>query len=199
VGFTLWFKRFLMSLIPAVLFSAVQPSYAASEDAWSSLKSGNRVVFIRHAVTEPGVGDPEGFVIGACSTQRNLSAQGRADAKAIGEAFRSRAIPVSEVLTSRWCRCVDTAMLAFGKATPAPMIDSMFNDREKSDEAKIREVIAYAGNTGKRATPGNLVLVTHAVNVQALTGVYPAPGEIVVTTFDAGKFKPVGRINLFSR
>lgn len=199
MGFAPWFKLFLMNLIPAALFGAAQPSHAAGEDAWSTLNSGSRVVFIRHAVTDPGVGDPEGYVIGDCSTQRNLSAQGRADAKAIGEAFRSRGIPVSEVLTSRWCRCVDTAMLAFGKATPASMIDSMFNDREKSDEAKIREVIAYAGNAGKRTASGNLVLVTHAVNVQALTGVYPAPGEIVVTAYDSGKFRPVGRINLFSR
>lgn len=197
--FVSWLRLCLLSLMPAVLFGAMAPSHAAGEDAWSSLKSGSRVVFIRHAVTDPGVGDPDGFVIGDCSTQRNLSAQGRADAKAIGDAFRSRAIRVSEVLTSRWCRCVDTATLAFGKATPAPMVDSMFNDREKSDEAKVREVIAYAGNAAKRSAPGHLVLVTHAVNVQALTGVYPAPGEIVVTAFDAGKFKPIGRINLFSR
>ncbi|WP_334189817.1 histidine phosphatase family protein [Noviherbaspirillum sp.] len=197
--FTIWLKRGLMSLVPALLIGAAPVLHAAGDDAWASLKSGGRVVFIRHAVTDPGVGDPDGFVVGDCSTQRNLSSQGKADAKAIGDAFRSRGIPVSEVLTSRWCRCVDTAMLAFGRATPATMIDSMFNDREKSDEAKVREVSAYAAKFGKRANTGNLVLVTHAVNIQALTGISPATGEIVVTTFDAGKFKPVGRINLFAR
>ncbi len=197
--FSIWLKSGLISILPAFIIGAAPASHAAGEDNWAALKRGNHVVFIRHAVTDPGVGDPDGFVVGDCSTQRNLSAQGKADAKAIGDAFRSRSIQVSEVFTSRWCRCVDTAMLAFGKATPATMVDSMFNDRERSDEAKVRELTAYAAKFGKRANPGNLVLVTHAVNVQALTGVSPAMGEIVVTTFDGGKFKPIGRINLFAR
>lgn len=164
-----------------------------NEDAaWAALRAGGHVVLIRHAVTEPGIGDPPGFTIGECGTQRNLSAQGRKDATRIGEAFRSRNIPVSEVLSSRWCRCIDTAKLAFGKAAPVPMLDSMFNDREKPAEEKIREVFDYV--TRQPAT-GNLVLVTHNQNIQALTDVSPASGEMVVVRLsEPGKFTVVGRI-----
>lgn len=181
-------------LLLALLFAqaALAAQSAADEATWSALKSGGHVVLIRHAVTEAGVGDPPGFRHGDCSTQRNLSVQGRIDARRIGEAFRSRDIPVSDVLSSRWCRCLETAKLAFGKATPATMLDSMFNDREKPAEEKIREVFATVA--GRRAS-GNLVLVTHNQNIHALTGISPASGEMIVVTPDQpGKFKLVGRI-----
>lgn len=165
---------------------------ADDESVWSALRSGRHVVLIRHAITEPGIGDPPGFRIGDCGTQRNLSEQGRKDAARIGEAFRRREIPVSEVLSSRWCRCLDTARLAFGRATPVPMLDSMFNDKEKPAEEKIREVFEYVA---RRPETGNLVLVTHNQNIQALTGVSPASGEMVVVTPEQkGKFRVIGRI-----
>jgi phosphohistidine phosphatase SixA len=168
---------------------------SADEAVWSALKSGQHVVLIRHAITEPGIGDPPGFVHGKCSTQRNLSAQGRRDAKRIGEAFQSRNIPISDVLSSRWCRCLDTANLAFGRATPTSMLDSMFNDREKPAEEKVREVFAAVE---RRPSSGNLILVTHNQNIQALTGVSPASGEMVVVTAEHGKFRVIGRLNLSS-
>lgn len=170
----------------------------SEEAAWSALRAGDHVVLIRHAVTEPGIGDPEGFRIGDCRTQRNLSAQGREDAARIGDAFRRRGIVLSDVLSSRWCRCIDTARLAFGRATQVSMLDSMFNDRVKPAEEKMREVFAYLARwTGE----GNLVLVTHNQNIQALTGVSPASGEIVVVTpvrkegkQGEGELRVVGRI-----
>jgi phosphohistidine phosphatase SixA len=168
---------------------------SADEAVWSALKSGQHVVLIRHAITEPGIGDPPGFVHGKCSTQRNLSAQGRRDAKRIGDVFQSRNIPISDVLSSRWCRCLDTANLAFGRATPTSMLDSMFNDREKPAEEKVREVFAAVE---RRPSSGNLILVTHNQNIQALTGVSPASGEMVVVTAEHGKFRVIGRLNLSS-
>lgn len=185
-------------VIPMLVWLVAFMQYAIAADqsseqaAWAALRSGGHIVLIRHAITEPGVGDPPGFTIGNCSTQRNLSAQGRIDATRIGEAFRSRRIAVSEVLSSRWCRCIDTAMLAFGKAKPVPMLDSMFNDREKPADEKIREVFAWVE---KNPAPGNLVLVTHNQNIQALTGVSPASGDMIVVTPDQpGKFRVIGRI-----
>lgn len=189
--------RFLLLIV--VLALSLAGNASADESAWSALRSGDRVVFIRHAVTDSGVGDPEGFRLGDCGTQRNLSAQGRADAKNIGEAFRSRNIPVADVLSSRWCRCLDTANLAFGKVQPAAMLDSMFNDSARPAAEKIREVHAFMA---RRSAAGNLILVTHAQNIQALTGVSPASGEIVVTTPEAGKdgkFKVLGRIAIAGR
>jgi phosphohistidine phosphatase SixA len=183
----------LFILLLAFTGAAFAADSGADEAVWSALKSGKHAVLIRHAITEPGVGAPPGFVHGNCSTQRNLSAQGRIDAKRIGEAFRSRGIPISGVLSSRWCRCLDTASLAFGKATPATMLDSMFNDKEKPAEEKIREVFSALE---RRPASGNLILVTHNQNIQALTGISPASGEMVVVTPGNGKLRVIGRLNL---
>ncbi|HEY0847081.1 MAG TPA: histidine phosphatase family protein [Noviherbaspirillum sp.] len=178
----------LLLLKPFIAVGADEP-----EDAvWEALKSGRHVVLIRHAITEPGIGDPPGFRVDDCSTQRNLSAEGRRDATRIGEAFRNRAIPVSEVLSSRWCRCIDTARLAFGTVTPVSMLDSMFNDKERPAEEKRREVFE---RVERRPATGNLVLVTHNRNILALTGISPVSGEIVVVTPDGpGRFRLIGRI-----
>jgi broad specificity phosphatase PhoE len=185
------FRLFILLLV--VEQAAFAADKSTDDNVWSALQTGQHVVLIRHAITDPGIGDPPGFVIGNCSTQRNLSAQGRSDAKRIGEAFRSRNIPISDVLSSRWCRCLDTANLAFGRATPAPMLDSMFNDNEKPAEEKVREVLSAVR---RRPSHGNLVLVTHNQNIQALTGVSVASGEMVVVTPENGKLRVIGRLNI---
>lgn len=191
-------KHGLSILFFLALIVPIQPVLAedASDEAvWNALKAGGHVVLIRHAITESGIGDPPGFTLGDCRTQRNLSAEGRTDARRIGEAFRKREIPVSDVLSSRWCRCLDTARLAFGKATPAAMLDSMFRDNDPNrKEEKIRAVKA---TVARRTMPGNLVLVTHNQNIQALTGVSPSSGEMVVVMPEAGgEWKLVGRLRV---
>lgn len=188
-------RSYLLSLLLATLLQCAIAQGADEEQVWSALKSGGHVVLIRHAVTEPGIGDPPGFRLGDCSTQRNLSAEGRADAQRIGEAFRRRGIAVTEVLSSRWCRCLETAQLAFGRAKPAAMLDSMFNDdNSERNEEKIRAVKAAVV---RPPAPGNLVLVTHNVNIQALTGVSPSSGEMVVVMPDKnGELKVVGRLRV---
>ncbi|MBB3221012.1 histidine phosphatase family protein [Pseudoduganella umbonata] len=144
---------------------------------WKRLSGGGHVVVMRHAVTTPGIGDPAGFRLGDCATQRNLSPAGRADAQAIGAAFRRHAVPVGRVLTSRWCRCVETAKLAFGRAEPADMVDSIWQEDDAVAERKVASARKYAAAWRE---PGNLVLVTHDVNVRALTGTSLAQGEMVV-------------------
>ena len=126
-----------------------------------------------------------------CSTQRNLSEQGRRDARAIGAAFRKRGIPLGPVLSSRWCRCLDTARLAFGRVEQAPMLDSMFRDSEAAARAKRREVLDKVA--AYRDQP-NLVLVTHDVNIRALVDEYVAQGEIVVARLGPGSLHVVGRL-----
>jgi hypothetical protein len=130
--------RRLLVLSFALLF--LGPALAAYADEvadpvdqqglWARLQSGGYIVLLRHAVTEPGVDDPPNFTLGDCSTQRNLSEQGRADAARIGQAFRNHGVAVDAVLSSRWCRCIDTARLAFGRVTPTPYLDSMFGEEE---------------------------------------------------------------------
>ncbi|HMS81661.1 MAG TPA: histidine phosphatase family protein, partial [Burkholderiaceae bacterium] len=78
-----------------------------------ALRDGGCVLLLRHALTEPGVGDPPGFRIEACGTQRNLSAQGRAQAARLGASLRDAGVAIGPVRSSRWCRCLDTARLAF--------------------------------------------------------------------------------------
>jgi phosphohistidine phosphatase SixA len=186
-------KRLSILLLAWLAFGRAAAADPVGEEAlWSALKSGGHVVLIRHAITEAGIGDPPGFTLGDCSTQRNLSAQGRADARRIGEAFRSRRIPISDVRSSRWCRCIDTAQLAFGRVTPAPMLDSMFNEPDRTGRAKVRDVFAFVG---RRVNGGNLIFVTHAQNIQALTGLPPSSGEMIVVTLDGvNKFKVIGRL-----
>jgi broad specificity phosphatase PhoE len=150
---------------------------AFADDAlWQKLKSGGYVILIRHAETDPGVGDPPGFRLNDCKTQRNLNDAGREQAKRLGAAFAKRGIPVAKVMTSRWCRALDTARIAFGGAQPWPALDNTFEtpQRREPQMSEIRTALA------KPVAGGNLVLVTHGVNIHALSGISPGTAEPVV-------------------
>lgn len=183
-------RRFLA--VPALL--AGPRLAAADRDLWPRLREGACVLLIRHALTDPGIGDPPGFRLAECSTQRNLSAQGRRDAHAIGSALRTRGIPVGPVLSSRWCRCLDTARLAFGRVEAAPMFDSIFRDSASAARAKVREVLARIAQYKDSGGQPNLVLVTHDVNIRALVNEYAAPGDILVVRPGHGKLEFLGRL-----
>lgn len=161
----------------AALAACTAPVAWASQSPWSLLQRGGHVILMRHAATVPGIGDPPGFRLDACATQRNLSQAGRDDAARIGAALRRHAVPIGPVLSSRWCRCLDTARLAFGRVEPSPMIDSMFQDDEAARQRKLAQLRAYLAGYKE---PGNLVLVTHDVNIRALVGKYVEQGEFVI-------------------
>ena len=158
----------LRRCVLALLVLLAAPLALADNDLWQRLQSGGYILLIRHAATDPGIGDPPGFRLAACATQRNLSAEGRRDAAAIGAAFRARSIPLGPVLSSRWCRCLDTARLAFGRVEGAPMLDSIFQESEAAGRARTREVLARIASWRQLGTNDNLVLVTHDVNIRAL-------------------------------
>jgi phosphohistidine phosphatase SixA len=160
---------------------------AGHEDLWSLLQGGGQIVLIRHALTTPGAGDPPGMRFDDCSTQRNLSEEGRAHARRIGEAFRKRVVPVERVLSSPWCRCLETARLAFGKAEVSTPLSNLFG-RYENRESQLRQL---RGLVKQKPGKGNLVLVTHGSTVAALTGVSPETGEIVIVSGDA---KVLGRL-----
>ena len=145
-------------------------------DFWGLLRTGGCVVLMRHAQTEPGIGDPPQFKLGDCSTQRNLSHAGREQAQRVGQVFARESIRVDEVRSSAWCRCTETADLAFGRHTVWAPINSFFQDSGGTEQTRtvLRAVASLPA-------PRNLVLVTHQVNISALTGEYPAMGEIFVT------------------
>ncbi len=183
-------RRFLAAT--AVLASA--PLGAADAGLWQRLQGGGHVLLIRHAATHPGIGDPPGFRLALCSTQRNLSEGGKRDARAIGAALRDRGIALGPVLSSRWCRCLDTARLAFGRVQAAPMLDSMFTDGEAAARAKVRDTLARTAAFQNSGDKPNLVLVTHDVNIRALVNESVAQGEIVVARPANGRLEVVGRL-----
>lgn len=174
-------------------------SPAAADDGealWTLLKGGGQVVVLRHASTDPAAGDPPGFRLDDCATQRNLSAAGREEARRIGAAFQGRGVPVGRVLSSRWCRCLETARLAFGTVEPWPALDSFFGDRSREPQ-QTQAVRALAGD---RPQAGNLILVTHGFNIRALVGILPAPGEMVILTPQGnGAFLVAGRLAVQER
>lgn len=163
----------LLVALAALLAASPAP---ADEKLWSLLKGGGHVVLIRHTVTTPGAGDPPGMRLDDCNTQRNLTAAGRAHARRIGEAFRSRGIPVERVLSSPWCRCLETAQLAFGKAEISNALSNLFG-RPQNRERQIQQMRVL---TTAKTSAGNMILVTHGSTIHALTGVSPGTGEMVV-------------------
>ncbi|MGH7345346.1 MAG: histidine phosphatase family protein [Candidatus Rokuibacteriota bacterium] len=182
--------RSCVLLLAALILAG--PSLAAADEAvWALLRGGGQVVLMRHAVTTPGVGDPAGFRLEDCSTQRNLTDAGREDARRVGAALRTRGVPVARVLSSPWCRCLETARLAFGAAEPWPPLSNLYDNRAREAE-QLRALREIAGH---RPTSGNLLLVTHGSVVLPLTGIQPAPAELVVLTPDnSGHFKLAGRL-----
>jgi phosphohistidine phosphatase SixA len=163
-----------------------------NQEIWELLRSGGQVVVMRHATTVPGFGDPPGFRLEDCTTQRNLSQVGRETARRIGETFRRREVPVGRVLSSQWCRCLETARLAFGTAEPWPALNSFFQDRSSdTDQTRaVRDLVS------RPFSGPNIILVTHQVNVTALTGIFPAQGEmVVITPGDGGAFRVAGRLS----
>jgi broad specificity phosphatase PhoE len=168
---------------------------AAAEDValWSALRQGDHAALIRHALA-PGTGDPPGFRLEDCSTQRNLSEQGRAQARDIGARFRDHGIEQAEVLSSQWCRCLETARrLGLGAVTPFDGLNSFFRDRSHVPErtAAVRALLRQR-LSDTHAVP--LVLVTHQVNITALTDVFPAAGEMVVVRLQGDRVTVLGRL-----
>ena len=131
------------------------------------------VLLVRHASTEPGLGDPPGFTLGQCSTQRNLSEAGRAQGRAMGGWFRHHRLPVQTILSSQWCRCQETARLAFDHQEDWPALNSTFAGQGQQTQQLrlLRERLL-------RLPAGTLeVWITHQVIMTGLTGAYPAMAE----------------------
>lgn len=183
--------RFAIALACA---AAIHTTIGFAADGWVELARPGTIVLLRHA-TAPGAGDPPGLKLDDCSTQRNLDDSGRAEARALGEQFRSRKIQVGAVLTSQWCRTRETARLAFGaeRARDEPAFNSLFGrpqPERESQTARALEVLK------RWQGPGALVVVTHGANIQALTSQFTASGEGLVLRPDKeGELKVVGTIS----
>lgn len=147
------------------------------------------VLLVRHAVTEAGLGDPPEFALGQCRTQRNLSADGQRASRAMGEWARTNGFKPDAVRTSQWCRCQDTARLAFGQYEDWPPLNSTFagqgNPSAQIQALRERLLAMPAGRTE--------VWVTHQVIMTALTGAYPEMGEGFLVDAQ-GRLRARGRV-----
>ena len=149
------------------------PLPTAADARFARLSEPGIVAILRHTFA-PGTGDPASFKLDDCATQRNLDARGREQARKIGAAIRAAGAKVDRVVTSQWCRCRDTARyLDLGPAEDLPALNSFFGNRDRAgpQTAELRQFLLGL-------QPGNtVVLVTHQVNITALTGRIPASGE----------------------
>jgi phosphohistidine phosphatase SixA len=177
--------------VPLALFALAIPA-SADQALWALLQKGGQVVLIRHGLTTPGVGDPPGFKLGECATQRNLVDEGRREAERLGAALRVHKVPVARVLSSPWCRCIETARIAFG-AEPA-VEDALANlfDNSANREKQIAQFKKLVANAPSQ---GNLFLVTHGSTTAAFTGINQATAEMVIVTPEGGeRYRVAGRL-----
>ena len=160
---------------------AAQPAYATDRSVesarqfWAALNGSGTFILMRHALA-PGTGDPDQFSEHDCSTQRNLSQEGRAQATRIGEQLREHSTRAIEVFSSVWCRCMDTAeLLGAGPVHKLAPLNSFFRQWER-EQIQTDQLIEWMT---QRESSAATVLVTHQVNITAMSGVYPTSGEMV--------------------
>ena len=150
----------------------------ADENIISFLKEGKKVVFLRHAIA-PGNGDPVNFDIKDCSTQRNLNNKGIIQSRNIGTFFLTNNIKIDKVLSSEWCRCKDTAKIAFGKFKTLSALNSFYEARYAKNKFKqIKDLKKYINNW---ESDSNLIIVTHYIVISALLNTTTSSGEMVIT------------------
>jgi phosphohistidine phosphatase SixA len=168
----------------AALLARAAPSCAAAAADAAALRAqlgdGSFALLLRHAIA-PGGGDPSGFVLGDCATQRNLSEEGRDQARRIGRHLAAAELGIDHVLASRWCRAQETArLLDLGPVIPHPALDSFFArpERGPAQLAAMRALL-------RDLAGARVVLVTHQVNITGLTGLVPRSGEAVALRLPA--------------
>lgn len=185
-------RRHLAQLLLGLCALWVAGVGQASELA-DKLKQPGYALLMRHALA-PGIGDPPGFTVADCASQRNLSADGRAQAARIGQWLRQQGVTGAQVLTSPWCRCTETAqLLGLADAAVEPALASFFDEPGRASEftQRLQLRLALASQTkGDHA----LVLVTHHVNILAYVGENVGSGDMVLVQFDAqGKLRKAKR------
>jgi phosphohistidine phosphatase SixA len=170
---------------------AAAPALADEGAAWAALRAGGVVALMRHG-DAPGAGDPPGWRVDDCATQRNLSERGRAEARAAGARLRDAHIAIDRVVSSPWCRCAETAKLAaVGTVDVEPAFANAFVLAHERESLRARGLAIASGWRGR----GVLLVVTHGENIRALTGENIAPAEIVVVARVAdGTLRTIGSI-----
>jgi phosphohistidine phosphatase SixA len=153
----------------------------SNQNLITELKKGGKLIFIRHAYA-PGGGDPENFNLYDCNTQRNLSPSGRDQAKKIGNFFQDNKIPIDKVYSSEWCRCKETASIAFNKYETKNFLNSFFSSQfAKNKDPQMKKLKKFIKNWDENK---NLIFVTHYVVISESLNYTPSSGEIIVSNKD---------------
>ena len=175
-----------------IIFISLTTSIKAdlNKNLINQLEDGGKLIFIRHAYA-PGNGDPNNFNLNDCSTQRNLNSIGRKQAKDIGEFFRVNEIKIFKVLSSEWCRCKETADIAFNDYSTKSFLNSFYSSKYAKN--KDKQVVALNNYVKKFKSDKNLIFVTHYVLISEVLNYNPSSGEIVVSDKN---FNIVGTIKI---
>tara|TARA_B000000609_G_C24069395_1_gene291149 strand:- start:219 stop:779 length:561 start_codon:yes stop_codon:yes gene_type:complete len=182
-------KKNIISLFISLFFSLFTSHLNASDQLWNLAQEGNKIILIRHSLA-PGGGDPPGFKINDCKTQRNLNLTGIKQSKKIGKLFKQNKVPVDQVLSSQWCRCKDTAKYAFGNYKEFTALNSTFQSPYNRNEGKqLKELYNFVKKWDGKGK--NLILITHYSIITAVTTAVPSSGEIVIADKN---FKVLGTI-----
>ena len=164
----------------------------SANDLQNIFSGDGKIIFIRHAYA-PGGGDPDGFDISNCASQRNLSKEGITQSKNIGKFFSENNIQIDKVLSSEWCRCKQTAKYAFNNYETKSFLNSFFSQKfAHNKDRQVKELKDYIINwEGKK----NLILVTHYVVISETLNVSTSSGEIVITDRNFNVLASINTIN----
>ena len=162
-----------------IIISIISPVKAdLNQNIISELKKGGKIIFIRHAYA-PGGGDPDNFDINDCVTQRNLNDDGRLQSKKIGDFFKKNKISIEKVYSSEWCRCKETAFIAFKSFETKNFLNSFFSEQfVKKKESQIENFNKFIKNWYGNQ---NLIFVTHYVVISEILNYAPSSGEIIIS------------------
>ncbi len=186
-------KNAIQSAVTSVSASAVNKTGTpvSEKDLLEIVRRGEAFIIMRHALA-PGTGDPGHFKVDDCRTQRNLNDQGRQQSRAIGELLKKHGINKAAVMSSQWCRCLETAnLLGIGKVAAFPVLNSFYQDRSTA-ASQTDDLLQYLNSNRGTASP--TVLVTHQVNISALTNQFARSGEMLVVEINNLQLNVVGSI-----
>ena len=182
--------KFYKTLFFIFIFLTCSVKADLNNNLINELKQGGKLIFIRHAYA-PGNGDPQNFNLYDCSTQRNLSDSGRKQSEKIGSFFNENKIPIDLVISSEWCRCKETALIAFDKFKTKDFLNSFYSSKfAKNKKFQMFNLKKYIDNWNEDK---NLVLITHYVVISEVLNYNPSSGEIVVSDKN---FEIIGNIEI---
>ena len=181
-------KYFKLLLIFISLTTSIKADL--NENLTNQLEEGGKLIFIRHAYA-PGSGDPDNFNLNDCSTQRNLSEDGKKQAQLIGVFFKENKIKIDKILSSEWCRCKETAFIAFEDFETKDFLNSFYSIKfAKNKKTQVKNLKKYVNKWNSKK---NLILVTHYVVISEVLNYAPGSGEIIISDKD---FNKIGNIEI---